>query len=62
VVLFLQAGISVVIADRTDSADLAASLDKVAPNGAKAVYIHCDIANEDSINNLVTEAHKQLGK
>ena len=49
-----------VIGDLADSAKLV--VEDIKTNGGEAVFVHCDVTNEESVQNLMETAFETFGK
>lgn len=59
--LFAQCGAKVVVSDKTiDGGNETVSMIQAA--GGDAIFIECDVTNEDSVNNLITKAVEIYGR
>lgn len=57
--LFVEEGVKVVIGDVADSAK--AVVDDIKANGGVAIFVRCDVTNEESVQNLMETAYETFG-
>ena len=57
--LFVEEGAKVVIGDVADSAK--AVVDDIKANGGVAIFVRCDVTNEESVQNLMETAYETFG-
>ena len=58
---YTKEGAAVVIADRK-AGEAAATVDEIETKGGRAIFVHTDVANNESIENLVNETLRRYDK
>ena len=58
---FVEEGVNVVISARKKAQDTDEKIERYTKQGVKAIFVPCDVANEDDISRLFEETLSQIG-